>query len=123
MLDAVRAAVEATRGSLKTYEGRVAKSLKEKTNTFWSYWNKEKDSFRAWFAEATWKPYIELKVKEQEEKALKEKEKAERENKKNLEHTIERCRNLLKRSRELSLTMVPRPGRNSTLRQQRHRKP
>jgi hypothetical protein len=106
MLDAVRAAVETTRRSLKTYEGRVANPLKVKTNTLWSYWNEEKDSFRAWLAEATWKPYIELKVKEQEEKALKEKEKAERENKKNLEHSIERCRNLIKYFEEVERALI-----------------
>jgi hypothetical protein len=106
MLDAVRAALEATRSSLKTYEDRVANPLKEKTNTPWSYWNEEKDSFRAWLAEATWKPYIELKVKKQEEKALKEKEKAERENKKNLEHSIERCRNLIKYFEEVERALI-----------------
>jgi hypothetical protein len=93
MLGAVRAALEATHETLKTYESKAISPPKEKTNTPWSYWNEQKDSFRAWLAETTLKPYIELKVKEREEKAFKEKVKAEQEN--NLELSLERCRNLI----------------------------
>jgi hypothetical protein len=106
MLDAVRAAVEATRESLKTYGNRAAEPQKEKTNTLWSYWNEQEDSFCAWLAEATWKPYIELKVKKQEENALKEKEKADEENKKNLEDSIERCRDLIKYFEEVERALI-----------------
>jgi len=95
MLDVVRAALEATRESLKAYENRTTNPPKEKTNTPWSYWNEEKDSFRAWFAETILKPYIEVKVQEVEEKALKDKAKAEQVTKKILKHSLERCRNLI----------------------------
>ena len=52
------------------------------------------------------KPYIELKVKEQGEKALKEEAKAEQENKKNLELSIERCQNLIKYFEEIERALV-----------------
>ena len=106
MLDAVRTALEATRESLKEYENRAKNPPKEKTNTPWSYWNEQKDSFRAWLAETTLKPYIELKVKEQEEKALKEKTKAEQENKMNLEHSLARCQNLIKYFEEVEKALI-----------------
>ena len=106
MLDAVRTALEATRESLKEYENRANISLKEKTNTPWSYWNEQKDSFRAWLSETTLKPYIELKVKEQEEKALEEKPKAEQENKMNLELSLARCQNLIKYFEEVEKALV-----------------
>jgi len=106
MLDAVRTALETTRESLKEYENRTTSSPKEKTNTPWSYWNEQKDSFRAWLAETTLKPYIELKVKEQEENALKVKAKAEQEDKKNLRLNIERCQNLIKYFEEIERALV-----------------
>ena len=95
MLDAVRAALESIRESLKAYENRTTEPPKEKTNTPWSYWNEEKDSFRAWYAETILKPYIEVKVREEEEKALKDRAKTEQEDMKNLKHSLERCRNLI----------------------------
>jgi len=95
MLDAVRTALEATRESLKAYEDRTTDPPKEKTNTPWSYWNEEKDSFRAWYVETILKPYIEVKVREEEEKALKDRAKTEQETKKNLRHSLKRCRNLI----------------------------
>jgi hypothetical protein len=106
MLDAVRNALEATRESLKQYEKRINNPPKEKTNTPWSYWNEQKDSFRAWLAETTLRPYIELKVKEQEEKDLKEKASTEQENKKNLEHSLARCRNLIKYFEEVERALI-----------------
>jgi hypothetical protein len=106
MLDAVRAALEAIHESLKTYENKTISRPKEKTNSPWSYWNEQKDSFRAWLAETTLKPYIELKVKEQEEKIFKEKAKAEQENKKNLELSLDRCRNLIKYFDEIERALI-----------------
>ena len=106
MLDAVRAALVATRESLKVYEDITNNPPKEKTNTPWSYWNEQKDSFRAWLAEMTLKPYIELKVKEQEEQALKEKANTEQENKKNRELSLVHCRNLIKYFEEVERDLV-----------------
>jgi len=108
MLDAVCAALEATRESLKAYENRTTNPPKEKTNTPWSYWNEEKDSFRAWYAETILKPYIEAKVQEEEEKALKDKAKAEQETKKNLKHSLERCRNLIIYFEEIERELIDR---------------
>jgi len=106
MLDAARTALEATRESLKVYEKRTNNPPKEKTNTPWSYWNEQKDSFRAWLAETALKPYIELKVKDQEEKDLKEKANTEKANKKNLEHSLARCRNLIKYFEEVERALI-----------------
>ena len=106
MLDAVRGTLVATRESLKVYENTTNNPPKEKTNTPWSYWNEQKDSFRAWLAEITLKPFIELKVKEQEEKALKEKANTEQENKENRELSIVRCRNLIKYFEEVERNLV-----------------
>ena len=106
MLDAARTALEATRESLSVYEKRTNNPPKEKTNTPWSYWNEQKDSFRAWLAETTLKPYIELKVKDQEEKELKETANTEQENKKNLKHSLARCRNLIKYFEEVERALI-----------------
>ena len=52
------------------------------------------------------KPYIELKVKEQEEEALKERAKAEQESKENLELSLERCQNLIKYFEEVEGALI-----------------
>ena len=78
---------------------------KEKTKTPWSYWNEEKDSFRAWFAETILKPYFEVEVQKE---ALKDKAKAEEKTKKDLKHSIERCRDLVIYFEEIERELIDR---------------
>ena len=101
MLDAVRAALEVTRENLKACENRITNPPKEKIDTPWSYWNEQKDSFRAWLAETSLKPYIELKVKEQEAKAEDEPE-----NKNTPELRLERCRDLVRYFEEVERALI-----------------